>query len=550
MADILRMANEDDLRSFADAGRSLRAWDALHGDTGFDTTRNPNLRIFVANFDGTGNDAVVKPDSASNVARLHADIEALNARGHNAIRAHYVEGPGTQRGRYEETIDQATGRTGPVRTDVMYAALCEQTARWKSENPEAEIRVVSIGFSRGAVEAAHFTNVVERRGIRDPQEASIQRVTEPVQSSRNWILDAKEDARRFEGAPLVPAGKVEQAALLFDPVKTGVEDKLDTALAPGVKFALQINAIDEHRSQFPVNAIVDPTLSGDGSHLRIWVNGAHSDIGGGYADHPGLSRLSGNLAADYLDTLTGSHRIFRPVAVDEAQCAVHDSNGRMFKTLGFLTGNGTSTVRNEEEGTGIVERTQPTGKGIRLPAEQVLSGEAHEFPRFAERTAIPEPRLSEVERDALRPQTKYVQPDPVTPATRSPDGLLTQALTAVGRLSGSAAFNDHLPPGAEGENRYARLAGAVALQAYRDRLERIDEVVLNTDGTRLIAIQGNHGHPELSMRSAVRIDEALATPASQSIDTLRHAANHQEALRAEPEARMLQEPESPVMRRQ
>lgn len=550
MSEILREATAADITTYRIAEQSIDQWEALRNHTGFDTSKNPNLRIFVANFDGTGNDAMVHPEKASNVARFHSDIESLNARGHNAIRAHYVEGPGTQRGRYEETIDQATGRTGPARLDAMYAALCEQTARWKAENPDAEIRVMTTGFSRGAVEAAAFTNLVERRGIRNPQEASIQNVVEPVQSSRNWIFNEKENARRFDGAPIVAAGKVEQAALLFDPVKTGVEDKLDTELAPSVRFALQINAIDEHRTQFPVNAVIGPETSGDGSRLRLWVSGAHSDIGGGYEDHQGLARMSGNVAAMYLDRLTGSHNVFRQVEVDPRECAVHDSNGRMFKTLGFLTGNGTSTVRNEEEGAGIVERTQPTGKGIRLPAEQVLSGESQEFPRFAERTAIPEPRLTEVERDALRPQTKYVQPDPVTPATRSPDGLLTQALTAVGRLSGSTAFNDHLPPGVEGENRYARLAGAVALQAYRDRLERIDEVVLNTDGTRLIAIQGNHGHPELSMRSAVRIDEALATPASQSIDTLRHAANHQEALRAEPEARMLQEPESPMMRRQ
>src|SRR3546814_15057381 len=39
------------------------------------------------------------------------------------------------------------------------------------EDPEAQIRVVGLGFSRGAEEAAALLRMIEERGIQDPESA-------------------------------------------------------------------------------------------------------------------------------------------------------------------------------------------------------------------------------------------------------------------------------------------------------------------------------------------------------------------------------------------
>src|SRR3546814_19224380 len=49
--------------------------------------------------------------------------------------------------------------------------------------------------------------------------------------------------------PLIPPGQTMQAALLFDPVATGVKEH-DRRLPPTVMSALQITAEDERRDQF------------------------------------------------------------------------------------------------------------------------------------------------------------------------------------------------------------------------------------------------------------------------------------------------------------
>ena len=56
-------------------------------------SNNPHHKIFVAAFDGTGNDRAQDPDHKSNVARLD---EQLTELGNEHIHSHYLRGPGTQ----------------------------------------------------------------------------------------------------------------------------------------------------------------------------------------------------------------------------------------------------------------------------------------------------------------------------------------------------------------------------------------------------------------------------------------------------------------------
>ncbi|WNH53887.1 XVIPCD domain-containing protein [Stenotrophomonas oahuensis] len=167
----------------------------------------------------------------------------------------------------------------------MYTDLVNKAAKWQKADPEVSIRVVGIGFSRGASQAAGFTNLLHERGIVDPSSEAIG-----------------PDGRSIYTRHLVPPGLTPQAVGLFDPVATGVPERFDRRLAPSVVSGFQITALDEVRAKFPSDQIIAPGLSEDGRFLNVQVAGAHSDIGGSYI-RDGLARRSCNLMVDYCNAL-------------------------------------------------------------------------------------------------------------------------------------------------------------------------------------------------------------------------------------------------------
>lgn len=95
--------------------------------------KDPNARVFVALFDGTGNDAIKDPKHITNVGLLKEQLE--NARLENPnIGFYYKEGPGTQGG-IKGTIDGATGGTYQERLEEMYQRFDIQSAAWLQEIP-------------------------------------------------------------------------------------------------------------------------------------------------------------------------------------------------------------------------------------------------------------------------------------------------------------------------------------------------------------------------------------------------------------------------------
>ncbi|WNH54289.1 DUF2235 domain-containing protein [Stenotrophomonas oahuensis] len=246
---------------------------------------NPNERLFIAMFDGTGNDFRADPDHATNVARMFNQLESLRVAGSSAFHASYLAGPGTQENPITRIADGALGYTYQERLEQMYSDLVSKADQWKQENPDANIRVMGIGFSRGASQAAGFTNLLHERGIVDP-------------SSQVLELDGKLSYTRH----LAPPGVTPQAVALFDPVATGFPEKFDRRLAPSVVSGFQITALDEVRAKFRNDQIIAPGLSDDGRFLNVQVAGAHADIGGGYI-RDGLARRSCNLMVDYCNAL-------------------------------------------------------------------------------------------------------------------------------------------------------------------------------------------------------------------------------------------------------
>lgn len=304
-----------DMEMYVDAAKKLsqfRAPTLLH-------TGNPHERLYVASFDGTGNDKFNDPMHATNVAKISEQIEAIQQGGSRQIVSGYAIGPGTQTQRIVRTIDGALGYTHEVRVEKMYRRFIEQAQKWRLEDPLVDIRLADVGFSRGAEEAATFARVVDERGIQDPRGAA-------------YTLDAHGNITHVEYTkpPLMEPGQVAQVVGLFDPVGTGDPvAKYDRRLPPSVISGVQIISKDEHRGLFKSDHIIDPGLSADGRFLGFYVPGAHSDVGGGYLLN-GLSTRSGNLMIDYLNALSDHPYLSKsPEPSDPGMNVVHRSTEGM-----------------------------------------------------------------------------------------------------------------------------------------------------------------------------------------------------------------------------
>jgi hypothetical protein len=279
-------ADEHDLQSYRDAQKALSQMPVPI----LVSAHRPHERLFLAAFDGTGNDGDNDPENASNV---HYIREQIRKNGNPQIAAGYVPGPGTQRNPIARMWDGARGHTYDERAEEMYKQLIEQAWEWQQQDPNVQIRIVSIGFSRGGEQAAGFTRLVQERGIQDFAGAK-------------YTYDAKGQIKHveFTKPPLVAPGQIAQAVGLFDPVGTGqpVKEK-DRRLPPSVISGFQPKAKDERRGLFKSSHIIDPGMTPDGRLLGVVVGGAHSNLGGTYHRH-GLGARSANLMIDYLNALS------------------------------------------------------------------------------------------------------------------------------------------------------------------------------------------------------------------------------------------------------
>ena len=279
-----------------------------------------DARIFVANFDGTGNDMDGDPNHMTNVGWIHSQLESSHAP--SWLASGYVAGPGTQRTAIIKLFDGATGFTYDARLEEMYTLLIEQAALWIAENPNVSIRVISVGFSRGGEEAAGFTRLLQQRGIQDDR-------------GRDEVAGTNgPDQITFKRPPIAAPGTVAQAVGLFDPVGTGRPHQRDRHLPPSVISGFQIVARDERRNLFPSSQIMTPGKSEDGRFWSVEVPGSHSDVGGSY-HLDGLSVVNGNYMADYINSLLPEPVLtLREETVDATRYAIHHSeeHSLMYRT--------------------------------------------------------------------------------------------------------------------------------------------------------------------------------------------------------------------------
>lgn len=282
---------------------------------------NPHERLFIAALDGTGNDIVHDPGHATNVALVARQIEG---GGNPNIAFGYVPGPGTQQHEpIERVLDGASGYTVDERAEEMYKKLINQAWKWKQQDPEAQIRLASVSFSRGGEEAALLARLVHERGIQDP-------------SGARYTYDSHHQITHVEyvRSPLVPPHQVAQAVALFDPVGTGHAMHEDRRLPPSVISGIQFIAMDEHRGLFKSDRIIDPEITADGRFAGVYVPGAHSDVGGGYHRN-GMAIRTGNFVIDYLNGLSDVSYLAKTAEPDDPRLNVihHSEEGNLLFRL-------------------------------------------------------------------------------------------------------------------------------------------------------------------------------------------------------------------------
>lgn len=291
----------------------------------------PHERLYVAAMDGTGNSMFDdKPESWSTVAKLHVEIRNLEDAGITSIRSGYIEGTYTQDGLVNvptKLLDGRFGHTFDERVETAYFKLCVQAKEWMREDPNAQIRVAGIGFSRGAEEVAALERMIHERGIRDPEGA-------------NCRVNGEDLITRIEYADrplLAPPGATPQVALLLDPVQTGVEEH-DRRLPPSTLTAFQLTAENERRDLFKASMHVEPGFSEEERDLNLFRPGSHGNIADTHLRN-GLGIENFNLSVEFLNRLSDTPYLQkRPLPTDPDQYVIHRSDqhmGGLYGTRGY-----------------------------------------------------------------------------------------------------------------------------------------------------------------------------------------------------------------------
>ncbi|WP_448100201.1 XVIPCD domain-containing protein [Luteibacter jiangsuensis] len=440
---------------------------------------NSHEYLFIALFDGTGQSAYNRRQALTNVGELKVQAEDLRDDPRNRIGVRYIEGIGTQRNPVTRAIDGAFPYTWDDKITRAYRDLAEQTARWKDQDPQAQIRVVGVGYSRGAVLVPGLARVVDQFGIADPEGLRFGR-------------DAHGNITIESSRTLVPPGEVAQAVGLFDPVGTNLPKNYDARLPKSVLSGFSQIARDEQRELFPHQTILDPDWSGDGRFLSATLPGGHSNIGGGN-DEAGLETLAFNGMADYLNALT-DRPLFthREVPQDPAQFTIFQASG-VTAAFGLrLDKDGQRDLRDELANCRIVDICRDAE-----PVDPALASR-FDWQGVTPHVIEPPPRLpgaAEVTRTVEAPVAPLpAPPSAVVPVIRLDDpshpdrALYLSAQAHVYDLD--RQFN-RTP-----DQRSDNLSAALVVAARADGLQRIDRIELGKDGSTVAIVEAPIGQPE------------------------------------------------------
>src|ERR1700742_321992 len=110
--------------------------------------RNPHEFLFIALFDGTGQDVHDPKQRPTNIGELQEQAKRLKSASGGRIGYAYAEGIGTQKNPITRLVDGAIAYTWDDKIQRMYQDLVNQTMEWIVRDPEAQVRLVEVGYSR------------------------------------------------------------------------------------------------------------------------------------------------------------------------------------------------------------------------------------------------------------------------------------------------------------------------------------------------------------------------------------------------------------------
>lgn len=481
-------------------------------------TDNPHEYLYFPLFDGTGQDVNNPRQLPTNIGLLSKQAEFLSQDPRNRIGQYYVEGIGTQSFWLTRLIDGYRPFTWDEKIEEGYRALAIQVKEWKANDPDAQIRLAHVGYSRGAVLSVGLARLVDQYGIADPQG---------LKFGENEHGNITVITQR---PLLVAPGQTAQVMGLYDPVATNMPKNYDARLVPSVISAYSQLAFNERRVAFPHQSIVDAELSADGRFFRASHPGGHSNVGGGNQE-PGLEVVSFNGMVDYLNGLRDKPLFaYRPLPDDASLYTVYQARG--VTAVPGLDGDGVRDLREDLANCSIVDPCRD--------AEPMNEALASRFEYRPLQPSAPMPALHdrEVAMQERGAATETDRGDSIRSAGRggatpdSPDhpqhGLLLQIREQVREREREGAI--HFRNDLERE-QFCRYALA-ACKDNRDEMRamypgkdvdgalvgegivRADHVVVGTRQYAFI-VQGDI-HDPLAQRVTFTMDRARQTPIEQS----------------------------------
>lgn len=229
----------------------------------------------------------------TNVTKIHAAVAPADDQGSRQV-PHYVPGVGTA---WWEKIRGGMFGMGLSR-GVMDAY------RWIAQNYEPDDELFLFGFSRGAYTARSTAGLIRNCGIlRQPTEDHIQQAYSLYRSDE---LPDGPNATAFRTAHSHPLASIRFIGVWDTVGSLGVpvgDNRVtrwinqrwgfhDTDLSSYVENAFHALAVDEARRPYSPTLWSAPEYAPAEQRVeQVWFSGAHSDVGGGFAE-TGLSDLA------------------------------------------------------------------------------------------------------------------------------------------------------------------------------------------------------------------------------------------------------------------
>ena len=257
------------------------------------------MRRLILSFDGTWDQPAPElattsdPAAAvqSNVWRFHASVfDGLCDDGAVQVRF-YDTGVGATGCWFDHILGGAFGVGVDQKIRDGYAWLVEN---WPADGAD-DVSAYIVGFSRGAYTARSLAGMISDVGLLKTANPAMVRVAytlyrdrtaKPADVQRFQQAFARAPTPRIQflgvwdtvgalGIPLPALARLNSTDYAFH----------DTALGANVGTAVHAVAVDEHRIDYTPTlwtSVPDPAHQ---TVVQSWFVGAHTDVGGGYADH-------------------------------------------------------------------------------------------------------------------------------------------------------------------------------------------------------------------------------------------------------------------------